>query len=209
MTSCSKPNTEIHECLRVARKNISTWSPGIFDEELWTPRRSAFMALFKDPDAAMDLMQSLLETATPRNPLPQHMQNVEAPGGCWELGTQIQPHKTNIKAPDGRSFTVHTYRLVYILHSGILLNETDHVRHMCNNRACIRPDHLLDGSAQQNRQDDVRRLYAGNSPKGRGQTLHGHIPKHTQLRPDPYVQEALERGDQTPTSGKPKDNSRA
>jgi hypothetical protein len=149
--------------------------------------------MIEDHGGSLEFLKDCLSRAKVRPALPYHIQNIEAPGGCWELGTQIAPGRTRVVSPGGDAFTTYTYRLVFVLTRALLLDEEDHVRHLCNNRACIRPDHLEIGSAQQNRQDEERRRYAGNSPQGRGQTLQGHVPKTLQLRPDPYVPEPLAR----------------
>jgi hypothetical protein len=181
------------EWLAAAEAKLRAWEPSPLNDILATERRQAYQSLISDPDKALQLLEECLLKAKARPALPYHIQNVEAPGGCWESGTQIVPSKTRVAPPEGEAFVIHTYRLVFILSRALVLDEDDHVRHLCNNRACIRPDHLEVGSAQQNRQDEERRKYAGNSPHGRGQTLQAHVPKTLQLRPDPWVPEPLER----------------
>jgi len=56
---------------------------------------------------------------------------------------------------------------------------------------------MLLGTQAQNKLDEERRKYAGNSPQGRGQAMNAHIPKHLQLRPDPWVDEPLTRNEDT------------
>lgn len=206
MLSDRQPNPEegtIENWLSFAEAKIRDWEPSPFNNLLQTDRRHAYQSLLTHPEYSLDLLKLCLTEAKQRSAQPYHIQNIEAPGGCWESGTQIDPARVRVRTPDGKAFVLYAYRLVYVLTRALVLDEEDQVRHMCNNRACIRPDHLAIGSAQQNKQDDERRKYAGNSPKGRGQTLHARIPKNLQLRPDPWLQEPLER-EKEPRPPKPK-----
>ena len=187
----------VEDWLHIATRNMAAWAPDIFFDELRTPRRNAYASIFKSPKAAMALLSEKLHAAKKRDPKPFHIMNIEAPGGCWELGTQINPDVSKITAPNGYTITSSTYRLVYLICHALVVDDTDEVRHQCNNRACIRPDHMLLGSHAQNMLDEERRIYAGNSPQGRGQALHAHVPKHLQKRPDPFVEEPLDKGDVT------------
>jgi|GEM_PF-353975 hypothetical protein len=196
MTNRSEPisgEPTIEDWLTTAGTNLRAWEPSPLSELLQTERRDEYQALLTHPDYSLKLLKDCLEKARKKPARPYHIQNIEAPGDCWESGTQIDPARVSVKTPDGKSFTLYVYQLVFILTRALVLDEDDQVRHLCNNRACVRPDHLEVGSAQQNRQDEERRKYAGNSPQGRGQTLHAHVPKHLQLRPDPFVPEPLER----------------
>lgn len=176
-----------------AQANLAAWSPSPFSGLLRTDTRGAYESLLSHPTRALGLLEERLKTAVERGAKTQHIQNLEAPGGCWELGNQLNPSRDVLITPEGQRHHLFTYRLVYIIYNALVLEPDDHVRHLCNNRACIRPDHLLVGSHQQNIQDDERRIYAGNSPKGRGQALHGHVHSGLQKRPDPFVSESLAR----------------
>lgn len=206
MDSDNQPNLDegaIDHWVSIAETKICDWQPSPLNDLLRTDRRDEYQFLLTHPEYSLGLMKRYLGEARQRPVRPFHIQNIEAPGGCWEIGTQIDPARVKVGTPDGRSFVLYVYQLIYALTRAVLLNDSDQVRHMCNNRACIRPDHLDVGSAQQNKQDDERRKYAGNSPKGRGQTLHAHIPKTLQQRPDPWVPEPLEREEVKGPPGKP------
>lgn len=187
----------VENWLAITERNLRSWQPDVFFEELRTPMRDAYASFYRAPARAIGELKRLLGSAKIRDPRPLHVMNIEAPGSCWELGTQINPARISISAPDGYTINTHAYRFVFLVAHALVVDETDVVRHQCNNRACIRPDHLLLGSQAQNRLDDDRRKYAGNSPQGRGQALNAHLPTHLQLRPDPFVPEPLERGDTT------------
>ncbi len=180
-----------------AAENIRNWEPDIFFEDLRTSRRDAYASIFRSPGSALMVVAEKLRSATVREARPFHIMNIEAPGGCWERGTQINPESIDFTAPSGHVIGTSAYRFVFLVCHAIVADETDIVRHQCNNRACIRPDHMLLGSRAQNVQDEERRKYAGNSPQGRGQAMNAHVPKHLQVRPDPFVDEPLERGDTT------------
>lgn len=185
----------VKNCLDHAKKNLEAWEEDIFFQALETPLRRAYAEIFKSPASAMSVVASKLTEAKKCPPKPFHIMNIEAPGGCWELGTQLHPDKINMTAPNGYDIETHTYRFVFLFCSAIVVDPSDVVRHQCNNRACIRPDHMLLGTQAQNMLDEERRKYAGNSPQGRGQAMHAHVTKSLQVRPDPYVEEPLQKHD--------------
>lgn len=61
-----------------------------------------------------------------------------------------------------RNQVVRAHRFVYILMFGSI-PETQQVRHTCDNPPCVRPDHLVLGTAQHNSNDRVQRARA---PRG-------------------------------------------
>lgn len=181
----------IEDWIISAQKNLAHWDPDIFFEELRTPLRDAYASTFQDPETALELIRNKLESAKPRKAGPFHIMNIEAPGACWDLGKQISPDRTEFIAPNGHNIITYTYRFVYLLCHAIVVDEHDVVRHQCNNRACIRPDHMLLGTQAQNVLDEDRRKYAGHTSQGRGQALDAQVKKHLQRRPDPFVFEPL------------------
>tara|TARA_B110000211_G_scaffold61096_1_gene68990 strand:- start:930 stop:1214 length:285 start_codon:yes stop_codon:yes gene_type:complete len=94
------------------------------------------------------------------------MSNSRALEGCWELKTHDDPKTITING-----FPDYAYRFVPIVLTADLMGEREAVRHLCHNRACINPDHLLIGTYQQNTQDEAERIYAGRDSKGRGQKI--------------------------------------
>lgn len=195
--SLNQSDPTVEDWVIQASRNLETWSPDIFFEDLCTPTRAAYASIFASPSSALNEAKRKLDKAKKCDPRPFHIMNIEAPGGCWELGTQINPDQIEVVAPDGTQIKTSTYRFIYLLINAIVPDRTDVVRHQCNNRACIRPDHMLLGTQAQNKLDEERRKYAGNSPQGRGQAMNAHIPKHLQLRPDPWVDEPLTRNEDT------------
>lgn len=74
--------------------------------------------------------------------------------GCIETPT-LDARKVRFK---GRQMAA--YRFVFCILNGVLAGYDDVVRHRCNNRRCINPDHLEIGSRGENLQDE--RDFAAN-----------------------------------------------
>ncbi|MEJ6707495.1 MAG: hypothetical protein QNK92_01515 [Amylibacter sp.] len=166
-------DTTVEDCQRKARKNLHGWDKGILHEELRTPARDFYTLLFeKHPDDAVRLMAGkLTEAKKAKREATQHIQDLASAGRCWELGNQSEPDIISIKLEKYHKIETLTYRFVYQVYNGIFLETEEFVRHQCNNRACIRPSHLLSGTAHQNRADEDSRVYSGRGAKGRGQGL--------------------------------------
>lgn len=76
--------------------------------------------------------------------------------GCWEV--------TNLYRDGYGYFTVSRYnkkmklhRYVYALNTGRQLDESIVVRHKCDNPSCVNPEHLEEGTVQDNNHDMVER----------------------------------------------------
>lgn len=92
-------------------------------------------------------------------------------GNCW----QCSSHKPNTKGYyhithnlSHGFFTLH--REVYSLVNGIILNNNI-IRHTCDNPSCINPEHLLQGTHQDNMNDAVER----------GRQARGERNRHAKL----------------------------
>jgi hypothetical protein len=68
--------------------------------------------------------------------------------GCIETPT-LDARKVRFK---GRQMSA--YRFVFCILNGVVAGYDDVVRHRCNNRRCINPDHLELGSRGENLQDE-------------------------------------------------------
>lgn len=188
-----RPENTVEDWIAAATNNLNNWQPDVFFEELRTPKRDFYASIFARPNSALSVLSERLRTAKVRDAKPFHIMNIDAPGGCWERGTQIQPETLTVSAPNGDTIQTHTYRFAYLLCHALVVDDDVVVRHLCNNRACVRPDHLALGTQAQNILDDQQRKYAGQTPQGRGQALNAHVEKHLQVRPDPFVEEPLTR----------------
>jgi hypothetical protein len=75
-------------------------------------------------------------------------QTTEDENGCWVTATVNRP-KMRFR---GRQ--VAAARFVYCMVNRAVIDERTVVRHRCHNRRCCRPEHLVDGSAADNKRDD-------------------------------------------------------
>ena len=74
--------------------------------------------------------------------------------GCWEWsGCKWKSGYGQIKVR-GKRWKAH--RMSFLIHHGYL-DETLCVLHKCDNRACVRPDHLYQGTKGNNAEDCVNR----------------------------------------------------
>jgi hypothetical protein len=188
----NRGDNTVEDFKRTARKNLLGWDRGILHEELRTPDRDAFTLLFeKNLEDAVRLMGDKLTQAKkpPLEPT-QHIQDIASAGSCWELGTQGAPDHIKVAIGNHLIDTL-TYRFNFMVYNGIFLETEELVRHQCNNRACIRPSHLLSGTARQNKGDEVSRVYSGRGSNGRGQSLE--LESDTELSIlDPELGERLQ-----------------
>lgn len=76
-----------------------------------------------------------------------------------ETGCLVTTDKT-IKKVRFRGRQMVAYRFIYCVLNGVVAGYDDVVRHRCNNRRCINPDHLEIGSRGENLQDE--REFAAN-----------------------------------------------
>jgi hypothetical protein len=134
--------------------------------------------VFGDKEQALSALAGLFKAAHKAEPFDLRMSRTQAPFGCWELGTQTNPHTIVFTVPGQKEkYTELAYRFVFSVVNAQLLNTEDFIRHTCDNRKCFRPDHLLVGTAKQNRLDDAQRIYAGRGSEGKGQIIEGEIAR--------------------------------
>ena len=147
--------------------NLVAFRRSPFHKALRSPSRDHYTQLFEDyPEETLAKVEVLLRDARQKEPMPQSMSASRTLEGCWELKTHDNPKTLTING-----FADFAYRFVPIVLTADLMGERELVRHLCHNRACVCPDHLVIGTYQQNAQDEDERLYAGRGPKGKGQNL--------------------------------------
>lgn len=98
----------------------------------------------------------------------KHVRKTE---GCWEWIGQIQSKgygwmELNLKRDEAgkeRRLRVRAHRMSWQLHKGNIPDEVK-VLHTCDNRKCIRPEHLFLGTDKSNYEDAIakgRRIHDG------------------------------------------------
>jgi len=151
--------------LDAGRRNLAEFQRSPFHDTLRTEIRDHYTNLFENfPKEALAKVEALLRAAKIKDPLPPSMSASKTLEGCWELKTHKDPKTITI-----HGITDLAYRFIPIILNAELMGEREVVRHLCHNRACVCPDHLVIGSYQQNTQDEDERRYAGRDSKGRGQ----------------------------------------
>ena len=151
--------------LAEGKRNLAEFRKSPFHEELRSTNRDHYTNLIENyPTETLAKVEELLMGAKIKDPLPSSMSASRTLEGCWELKTHDNPQNITING-----FPDLAYRFVPIILKAELMGEREVVRHLCHNRACVNPDHLVIGSYKQNTQDDAERIYSGRDSKGRGQ----------------------------------------
>ena len=151
--------------LAEGKRNLAEFRKSPFHEELRSTNRDHYTNLIENyPTETLAKVEELLMGAKIKDPLPSSMSASRTLEGCWELKTHDNPQNITING-----FPDLAYRFVPIILKAELMGEREVVRHLCHNRACVCPDHLVFGSYKQNTQDEAERKYAGRDSKGRGQ----------------------------------------
>lgn len=105
----------------------------------------------------------------------------EPNSGCWLwLGyVKNSGYGSLSLREEGRTVTKTAHRWAYLLFRGEL-KDSDVVRHSCDNKICVNPDHLLVGDQKQNISDCISR--GRNFWLNRDRCKNGHIFTITNTR---------------------------
>ena len=151
--------------LTEGKRNLAEFQRSPFHDTLRTEIRDHYTNLFENfPKETLAKVEALLRAAKIEEPLSPSMSASRTLEGCWELNTQDKPKTVTVNGT-----TDYAYRFIPMVLNAELMGEREVVRHLCHNRACVCPDHLVIGSHQQNTQDEDERRYAGRDSRGRGQ----------------------------------------
>ena len=158
---------KINAWIAEGERNLAEFHRSPFHESLRSDIRDHYTNLIEDfPQDTLATVRKLLMGAKVKDPLPPSMSASRTLEGCWELKTHDDPQTITING-----FPDLAYRFIPIILNAELMGEREVVRHLCHNRACVCPDHLVIGSYQQNNQDEAERRYAGRGRKGKGQQV--------------------------------------
>jgi hypothetical protein len=114
-----------------------------------------------------------------RRPIKERFEEkVEKSDECWPWVGCLTPKGYGQINSGGRGSPVAVHRLAYFLLFGPIPKGML-VLHRCDNPACVRPDHLFLGTAQDNSSDMVR--------KGRARGIRGNHPK-AKLREEQVIE---------------------
>ena len=97
--------------------------------------------------------------------------------GCWEWTSSKFPAGYGCFGIGGTCTGAH--RVAFVLSGGII-GPDDFICHRCDNRSCVRPDHLFAGSPSDNTQDC--------KSKGRLRTAVGECAGNTILTPEQVLE---------------------
>lgn len=160
----SSKEAKINAWLQKGTNSLIDFRRSPFHDTLRSETRDHYTNLFENhEDGLLASVERLLRDAKVREPRPVSMSNCRALDGCWELKTHNNPKTITINGYEDLA-----YRFIPIVLTADLMGEREVVRHLCHNRACVCPDHLVIGTYQQNKQDETERVYAGRDSKGRG-----------------------------------------
>lgn len=84
------------------------------------------------------------------------------PDGCWEWTGGTSRGYGTIREGNGSKSNILAHRLSYEICYG-KIPDGNYVCHTCDNKLCVRPDHLFAGTAQDNMSDKVKK---GRQRKG-------------------------------------------
>lgn len=134
---CNRKN-----CINPDHLRSGTQKENVHDSLPFSQRKGHLKKIFKPRDVDFGNLVSWLRTV------------VRITDGCWEYpGSNVSGGYSQISI---RGKTWRLSRLVWCLvNDGEYEDKTFVVRHSCHNKKCVNPDHLINGTRQQNAYDSI------------------------------------------------------
>ncbi len=152
-------DTLISQFIIDGRRRLATFERSLFHEKLRSPARDNYTKLFEE--ASQEVLancEKYLRKAKKCSAPASTVSSMQSHTGCWELGTAKTPRRINLLGVSD-----YLYRFISLTLTATLPYDGEVVRHLCNNRMCVRPDHLKIGSIGENKMDDILNGYAGGT----------------------------------------------
>jgi hypothetical protein len=126
-------------------------------EEQWRSKYCEGSIINKNKAVTLEQLKPWLEVAKETN-FHDGKYTVNEETGCWEwnvLDRDRYGNSIQAKIKGKKTKYIRPHRLSYYVHKG---EYPELVRHLCNNKSCVNPDHLESGSHRQNGLDNSEEL---------------------------------------------------
>jgi predicted XRE-type DNA-binding protein len=91
---------------------------------------------------------------------------------CWEWTASLSRLGYGMVRYNDK--TKYTHRLSFIIHHNREIEDGKHILHSCDNRKCVNPNHLREGTHQENMGDKMERGRHNNGPPRLGEKHPNH-----------------------------------